>query len=105
MNIKITDLQFHDDRCLVQPADEKMTAGGIIIPDTKDEKPTYGTIVILGEWDEEGRRCPWKKGDQVLYGKYAGTEVDLIDENGKERTYLIIRMRDLIATIHNNKKK
>lgn len=99
MTVKLSTLEFHDDRCLIRPAEELKTAGGIIIPPTKEEKPNYGTIMIAGEW-QKGGRCPFRKGSKVMYGKYAGTEIDLINEEGKNETFLIVRMVDLIATIN-----
>jgi len=74
------------DRVLVQPldADEK-TAGGIIIPDTAQEKPQEGTIIATGpgKKTEDGEIMPLevKKGDRVLYGKWSGTEVQIDGED------------------------
>jgi len=70
------------DRVLVQPLDsETKTAGGIIIPDTAQEKPQEGKIVATGpgKKTEDGTVVPLevKKGDRVLYGKWSGTEVQI----------------------------
>ena len=74
------------DRVLIQPnpAEEK-TAAGLIIPDTAKEKPLAGKVVAVGPGTSEVK-MEVKVGDQVLYGKYAGTEVTVEGE-----TYLIMR--------------
>jgi len=69
-----------NDRILVlRTEEETKTAGGIIIPDTAKEKPFQGTVVALGPGrvDKNGNRIPLevKEGDQVLFGRYAGTEI------------------------------
>ena len=70
---KITPLA---DRVLVQPsAAETKTASGIIIPDTAQEKPQKGSIVAVGKGTKDNP-ITVKKGDLVLYGKYAGTELN-----------------------------
>ena len=76
------------DRVVVKPLEEKETKkGGIIIPDTAKEKPQEGTIVAVGPGEV-------KKGDHVLYSKYAGTEVNIDGED-----LLIIKESDILATI------
>lgn len=82
------------DRVLIQPnpAEEK-TAGGLIIPDTAKEKPLAGKVVAVGPGTSEVK-MEVKAGDQVLYGKYAGTEINI---EGKE--YLIMRQSDILAVI------
>ena len=82
------------DRVVVEaaPAEEK-TASGIYIPDTAKEKPQRGTVVAVGEW-QKGRTLTVKVGDEVLYGKYAGTEITY---EGKE--YLIMRESDIYAVL------
>ncbi|HWC05984.1 MAG TPA: co-chaperone GroES [Gemmatimonadota bacterium] len=87
------------DRVVVRPLEEKETKkGGIIIPDTAKEKPQEGTIVAVGPGKvaENGDRIKLevKKGDHVLYSKYAGTEVNV---DGEE--LLIIKESDILATI------
>jgi len=82
------------DRVVVKPAPaEEKTAGGIIIPDTAKEKPQRGTVVAagLGKKDEP---LIVKVGDTVLYGKYAGTELQL--EGGD---FLIMRESDILAIV------
>lgn len=82
------------DRVLVEPAAaEQKTAGGIIIPDTAKEKPQKGTVVAIGNGKKD-EPLTVKVGDQVLYGKYSGTEITVegID-------YLIMRESDILAVI------
>ena len=81
------------DRVLVEPAPaEEKTAGGIIIPDTAKEKPQKGTIVAVGPGKKKDEPMTVKVGDNVLYGKYAGTEITI---DGKE--YLIMRQDDIFG--------
>jgi chaperonin GroES len=75
------------------PAEEK-TASGIIIPDTAKEKPQRGNVIAVSEIDEKGNKPTVKVGDTVLYGKYAGTEIQM---EGKD--YLIMRETDIFAVI------
>lgn len=87
------------DRVLVEPAAaEEKTASGIIIPDTAKEKPQKGQIVAVGEGkvSDSGNvvKPQLKVGDNVLYGKYSGTEI-VVD--GKE--YLIMRESDIFAVV------
>ena len=80
------------DRVLIEPAPaETKTVGGIIIPDTAKEKPLQGTIVAVGNGTKD-EEMVLKAGDTVLYGKYAGTE---IEHEGKK--YLIMRQSDVVA--------
>jgi chaperonin GroES len=82
------------DRVVVQAAEaETKSAGGIIIPDTAKEKPQRGTVVAVGTGKVD-EPMTVKLGDTVLYGKYAGTEINL---DGLE--YLIMRESDIIAII------
>lgn len=82
------------DRVLVEPAAaEEKTAGGIIIPDTAKEKPMRGKVVAVGDGKKD-EPVTVKAGDTVLYGKYAGTEIQI---DGKE--YLIMRESDIYAII------
>jgi chaperonin GroES len=82
------------DRVLVEPAAaEEKTAGGIIIPDTAKEKPQKGKIVAVGAGKKD-EPMTVKVGDTVLYGKYAGTELDW---EGKK--YLIMKETDVLAVI------
>ncbi|MEE0119236.1 MAG: co-chaperone GroES [Bacteroidaceae bacterium] len=82
------------DRVLIEPAAaETKTIGGIIIPDTAKEKPLQGTIVAVGNGTKDEEMI-LKEGDKVLYGKYAGTE---IEHEGKK--YLIMRQSDVVAIL------
>ena len=78
------------DRVLIEPAPaEQTTASGIIIPDSAKEKPLKGKVVAVGEGKKD-EPMTLKKGDEVLYGQYSGTEISL---NGN--TYLIMRESDV----------
>ena len=82
------------DRVLIEPAPaETKTVGGIIIPDTAKEKPLQGTIVAVGKGTKD-EEMVLKEGDTVLYGKYAGTELEF---EGKK--YLIMRQSDVVAVL------
>ncbi|MBQ2499631.1 MAG: co-chaperone GroES [Prevotella sp.] len=81
------------DRVLVEPAPAEKTVGGIIIPDTSKEKPLHGKVVAVGNGTKDEQMI-LKAGDEVLYGKYSGTEVEL---DGK--TYLIMRQSDVLAIV------
>ncbi len=82
------------DRVLIQPAPaEEKTIGGIIIPDTAKEKPLQGTVVAVGGGTKD-EQMVLKAGDQVLYGKYAGTE---LEHEGQK--YLIMRQSDVVAIL------
>ena len=81
------------DRVLVLPAQAEEKVGGIIIPDTAKEKPQRGKVVAIGNGTkDEGMIL--KVGDEVLYGKYAGTEL----ENDGEK-YLMMRQSDVLAVV------
>ena len=87
------------DRILIKRVDEEQkTAGGIIIPDTAKEKPQEGRVVAVGNGKvgEDGKVRPLdvKKGDRVLFSKYAGTEVKL---DGEE--HMIIREEDVLGVL------
>jgi chaperonin GroES len=82
------------DRVLVEPAAaEEKTASGIIIPDTAKEKPQRGTVVAAGPGKPD-EPVTVKVGDHVLYGKYAGTELQL---EGKD--YMMMRESDILAIV------
>ena len=82
------------DRVLVEPAAaETKTASGIIIPDTAQEKPQKGKIVAIGPGTKENP-ITLKVGDNILYGKYSGTELKHEDSD-----YLIMRESDILAII------
>ncbi|MFT4684273.1 MAG: chaperonin GroES [Flavobacteriales bacterium] len=82
------------DRVLIEPtAAETTTASGIIIPDSAKEKPQKGIVIAVGKGTKE-EPTTVKVGDTVLYGKYAGTELNV---EGKD--YLIMRESDIFAII------
>ena len=82
------------DRVLVQPMEaESKTASGLIIPDTAKEKPQKGTVVAVGQGTKD-EEMQVKTGDVVLYGKYAGTELNV---DGTD--YLMMRQSDILAVI------
>ena len=90
-----------NDRVLVVGIEEKeKTAGGIIIPDTAKEKPQEGKVMAVGpgRWDENGKRIPMevKKGDSVLFGKYAGSEIKI---DGVK--HLIMTEDDILGIMEN----
>lgn len=82
------------DRVLVQPAAaEEKTASGIIIPDTAKEKPQRGTIVAIGNGKAD-EPITVKEGDEILYGKYAGTEITIDNTD-----YLIMKESDIYGIV------
>ena len=82
------------DRVLILPAPaEEKTIGGIIIPDTAKEKPLKGEVVAVGQGTKD-EEMVLEVGDTVLYGKYAGTELEV--EGNK---YLIMRQSDVLAVL------
>ena len=88
-----------NDRVLVKRLEEEeKTAGGLYIPDSAKEKPTRGKVVAAGSGraDDEGKRKPLdvKAGDEILFGKYAGTEIKI---DGEE--LIIMREDDILAVI------
>jgi chaperonin GroES len=86
------------DRVVVKPqAAEEKTASGLYIPDTAKEKPQRGTVVAVGPGRfENGAKIDMtvKEGDTVLYGKYAGTEITIDDQD-----VLIVRESDILGVI------
>jgi chaperonin GroES len=94
-----TKLRPLGDRVVVQPtAREEMTKSGIVLPDTAKEKPQEGTILAAGPGRilDDGKReaMDVKKGDKVLYAKYAGTEFKIDDED-----LLIVSQKDILAIV------
>lgn len=88
-----------DDRVLVKQSEaEERTAGGIVLPDAAKEKPQRGVVVATGPGKllEDGQRSKMalKKGDEVFYGKYSGTEIKI---DGQE--FVILRESDVLAVI------
>ena len=94
MNIK----PLHDRVVIKRMEEERMSAGGIVIPDSATEKPIRGEVVAVGQGkplDSGSLRAPLVKvGDKVLFGKYAGTEVKL---DGTE--YLVVKEDDIFAIL------
>ena len=87
------------DRVLVRRVEsDQKTAGGIIIPDTAQEKPMEGEVIEVGSGarDENGKLVPLdvKKGDKILFGKWSGTEVKMAGEE-----YLIMKESDIMGII------
>jgi chaperonin GroES len=96
---KKTAVRPLDDRVLVQPdAAEEKTASGIYLPEGAKEKPMHGKVIAAGpgKLSDAGQRTAVsvKKGDTVLYGKYAGTEVDIDGDK-----YLLIRESELLGIV------
>ena len=89
MNIKLLA-----DRVLILPATVEKKIGGIIIPDSAKEKPLYGTVIAVG-YGTKNEKMILKEGDEVLYGKYSGTELEY---EGKK--YLVMQQSDIIAIVH-----
>jgi chaperonin GroES len=88
------------DRVVVQPVEEEeTTASGIVLPDTAKEKPQKGKVIAAGEgkWDDDGeKRIPLDiaEGDEVLYSKYGGTEIQIDGED-----LLVLRESDVLAKV------
>jgi len=97
--MKVKPLQ---DRLVIKPVtEEAKTAGGIIMPDTvSKEKPVRGKVIAVGpgKYDKDGKRMVLdvKVGDEVMYGKYAGTEFKQDDQD-----YLIVDYNDVLAILEN----
>ena len=88
-----------NDRVLVRRVEAKeQLKGGIIIPDTAKEKPQEGEVVAVGEGrlDDNGKRVPpqVKKGDRVLFGKYAGSEFKIDDED-----HLVLKEDEILGIV------
>lgn len=81
------------DRVLILPAPAEEKVGGIIIPDTAKEKPQRGKVVAVGNGTKDEEMI-LKVGDEVLYGKYAGTEIESEGEK-----YLMMRQSDVLAVV------
>jgi chaperonin GroES len=94
MNIR----PLHDRVIVKRLEEEKMSAGGIVIPDSATEKPIQGEVIAIGNGklldNGELRALDLKKGDKVLFGKYSGTEVKV---SGDE--YLVLREDDIMGVI------
>ena len=88
-----------DDRIVVEPTEaEEKTAGGILLPDTAKQKPQMGKVVSVGpgKLSDDGNRLPLavKVGDTVLYGKYSGSDVEVVGKDFK-----ILRESDILAKL------
>jgi chaperonin GroES len=94
-----TSLRPLGDRVVVRPTEqEEVTASGIVLPDTAKEKPQRGEVIAVGpgRLNEDGSRQPMdvKDGEQVLFAKYAGTEVKVGEDE-----FLIISEKDILAVV------
>ncbi len=96
---KTSSLRPLDDRVVVEPLEaEEMTAGGIVLPDTAKEKPQRGTVVV-GRPRQAARQRQRGKlsvgvGDEVIYGKYSGTDIEVDGQDVK-----ILRETDILAKV------
>jgi chaperonin GroES len=90
---KVNVTPLHDRVIVKAAAAEEKTAGGIIIPDTAKEKPQRGVVIAAGPGKKD-EPVTVKTGDTVLYGKYAGTEIQIDSED-----YLIMRESDILAIV------
>jgi chaperonin GroES len=90
---------LHDRILVKRLGEEEKTKGGIIIPDTAKEKPAQGEVVAVGAGrrTEDGKQITLevKKGDKILFGKYAGTEIKIEGDD-----YLIMREDDVLGIMH-----
>jgi chaperonin GroES len=97
MNIR----PLHDRLIVKREAEERKSPGGIVIPDTATEKPTFGKVIAVGKGKvlETGEvRAPdVKTGDKILFGKYSGTEVKV---DGEE--FVVMREEDVMAVVEAN---
>ena len=96
-----TNLKPLGDRVVLKPKPKPpVTPSGIVLPDTVNERPQEGTVVAVGpgRYLDSGKRVEpeVKSGDEVLFAKYAGTEVKVDDED-----YLVIRENELLAVVAN----
>ena len=96
---KTTTIKPMDDRVLIQPMQaEEKTSSGIFLPEGAKEKPMTGTVVAVGpgKLNDDGSRSEItvKKGDVVLYGKYAGTEIDVDGES-----HIILKESEMLAIV------
>ena len=94
MNIR----PLHDRVVVKREAEEKKSPGGIVIPDTASEKPTFGKVIAVGKGklldDGQTRTLDVKVGDRVLFGKYSGTEVKVDNED-----LIVMREDDVMAIV------
>ncbi len=89
---------LHDRLVIKRVAEETKTSGGLFIPDSAKEKPARGKVIAVGEGkrDKDGNRIApdVKKGDEILFGKYAGTELKL---EGEE--HIVLREEEVLAVL------
>ena len=94
MNIR----PLHDRLVVKREAEERKSPGGIVIPDTATEKPTFGKVIAVGKGKslEDGKTRPLdvKVGDKILFGKYSGTEVKMAGEE-----LVVMREEDVMAVV------
>jgi chaperonin GroES len=95
----MVNLRPLDDRVVVKVLEaEEKTSGGIVLPDTAKEKPQRGRVTAVGDGKllDTGKRLPLsvKKGDEVIFGKYSGSDIKIDDEDFK-----VLRETDLLAKI------
>jgi chaperonin GroES len=88
-----------DDKVVIKQSEaEEKTAGGIILPDAAKEKPQIGKVLAVGpgQWLENGKRgkMSLKKGDEVIYAKYIGSEVEIDGEK-----FVVLRESDILGII------
>jgi chaperonin GroES len=96
INLRVRPL---DDRVVVEPLEaEEKTAGGILLPDTAKQKPQRGRVLAIGPGKllEDGQRAKMSvaKGDEVLYGRYSGTDIEV-----DRREIKILRESDILARV------
>lgn len=99
MTATATKIRPLGDRVVVKPIQrEEVTKSGIVLPDTAKEKPQRGQVIAIGpgRMTDEGKRLPMevKVGDEVLFAKYAGTELKIDEED-----YLILSEKDILAIV------
>mgnify|MGYP001120379214 CR=1 FL=1 len=99
MVLTSTKIRPLGDRVVVKPTQrEEVTKSGIVLPDTAKEKPQRGEVIAVGpgRLNDDGERMPMevKVGDEVLFAKYAGTELKIEDEE-----YLILSEKDILAVL------
>jgi len=89
------------DRLLIERSEVQKTKGGILLPDSAQEKPKEGTVIAVGtgKIDEDGNKIPLqvKVGDRVLFSSYAGTKIE--NQNQQEKEYLIMKEEDLLGIL------
>jgi chaperonin GroES len=96
----MTNIKPLEDRVLIKRSEVQKSKGGILLPDTAQEKPKEGVVIAVGpgKTDEDGNRKPLqvKVGDQVLFSSYAGTK---IENQTSEEEYLIMKEEDLLGIL------